>query len=60
MATQPLTPRGLKLQWETKANQTIVHCAGKITAENSEVFQREIRDLIESQSNSCDYPQDRA
>jgi anti-anti-sigma factor len=52
MAGQPLTPRGLKLQWETKASQTIVHCAGKITAENSEVFQREIRDLIESRGQT--------
>jgi anti-anti-sigma factor len=31
---------------EEKANETIVHCKGKITAENSEAFQREIRDLI--------------
>jgi hypothetical protein len=46
MATQPLTPRGLKLQLEEKANETIVHCRGKITAENSQMFQREIRDLI--------------
>jgi len=46
MATQPLSPHGLKLQLEQKANETIVHCTGKITAENSEVFQKEIRDLI--------------
>jgi hypothetical protein len=46
MATQPLSPPGLKLQLEEKPNETIVHCKGKITAENSEVFQREIRDLI--------------
>ena len=46
MATQPPSPRGLKLQLEQKLNETIVHCEGKITAENSEVFQREIRDLI--------------
>jgi anti-anti-sigma factor len=46
MATQPFTPPGLKLQLEEKANETIVHCNGKITAENSEMFQREIRDLI--------------
>jgi hypothetical protein len=31
MATQPLSPRGLKLQLEEKANETIVHCNGKIT-----------------------------
>jgi anti-anti-sigma factor len=46
MATQPLTPRGLTLQLEEKANQTIVHCTGRISSENSEVFQREIRKLI--------------
>jgi anti-anti-sigma factor len=46
MATQPLTPRGLKLQLEEKANETIVHCNGKITSENSEMFQKAIRDLI--------------
>jgi anti-anti-sigma factor len=46
MATRPHTLRGLKLQFEENANETIVHCAGKITAENSEVFQRVIRDLI--------------
>jgi len=34
------------LQLEQKLNETIVHCEGKITAENWAVFQREIRDLI--------------
>jgi anti-anti-sigma regulatory factor len=48
MATQPPGPRGLEL--EGKANETIVHCKGKITAENSEVFQREIRNLIPESS----------
>jgi anti-anti-sigma factor len=51
MATQALDLPGLKLQFEPKANETIVHCAGKITAENSEVFQREIRNLI---PEACD------
>jgi len=46
MATQPLSPPGLKLQLEEKPNEIVVHCKGRITAENSEVFQREIRDLI--------------
>src|SRR5262249_55033378 len=46
MATQPLIPVGLKLQLEQKPNETIVHCKGRITVENSEVFQKEIRDLI--------------
>ena len=43
---QPLSPYGLGLQLEATSNETIVHCEGKITAENSEVFQRQIRDLI--------------
>src|SRR5580704_438854 len=46
MATQPLSPLGLQLQLEEKPNETIIHCKGKITAENLEVFQREIIDLI--------------
>ena len=46
MATEALSPAGLKLQLEQIASQTIVHCTGKITVENSETFQKEIRDLI--------------
>ncbi|MGI9102812.1 MAG: STAS domain-containing protein [Terriglobales bacterium] len=46
MATQPFASRGLQLEVEEKANETIIHCAGKITAENSEAFQKEIRDWI--------------
>jgi anti-anti-sigma factor len=46
MPTQPLSPFGLKLQLEATSNETIVHCKGKITAENSELFQSQIRDLI--------------
>jgi anti-sigma B factor antagonist len=46
MATQPSAARGLTLQLEEKANETIIHCTGKINVENSEAFQREIRDLI--------------
>jgi anti-anti-sigma factor len=46
VATQPLSAFGLKLQLEATSNETIVHCTGKITAENSELFQRQIRDLI--------------
>jgi len=46
MATQPLISRELRLQLEQKANETVVHCTGRINAENSEVFQREIRSLI--------------
>jgi anti-anti-sigma factor len=46
MAAQPLSGSGLNLQLETTSNQTIIHCKGKITAENSEVLQRQIRDLL--------------
>src|SRR5262249_14063343 len=46
MATQPISSFGLKVQLKAPSNETIVHCKGKITAENSEVFQRQIRDLI--------------
>jgi anti-anti-sigma factor len=46
MSTQPLSPGGLRLQSEEKANETIIHCKGKITAENLEVLQKEIRDLM--------------
>jgi len=46
MAPQPFSPVGLQLQLEATSNETIVHCKGKITAENSELFQRQIRDLI--------------
>jgi len=46
MATQPLSPHGLKFELEEQANQIILHCTGRITAETSEAFQKEIRDLI--------------
>jgi anti-anti-sigma factor len=51
MATQPLTPPGLTLQLEEKPNETVVHCTGRINAENSEVFQRKIRNLIPEPSS---------
>ena len=38
MATQPLSPFGLKLQLEATSNETIVHCKGKITAEHWRCF----------------------
>jgi anti-anti-sigma factor len=46
MTTQPISPLGLKLEIEQKPDETIIHCEGKITAENSEVFRREVRDLV--------------
>ncbi len=50
MATPTHSPIGLKLQLEATSDQTIVHCAGKIIAENSTVFQRQIRDPIPESS----------
>ena len=50
MVTQPLSAFGLNLPLEVTSNETIVHCKGKITAENSEVFQKQIRDLIPESS----------
>ncbi len=46
MATKPFTAPGLKLHVEEKHDETIIHCTGNITAENSEAFQKEIRNLI--------------
>lgn len=54
MTIQPLSPLALQLQLESTSNQAIVHCKGKITAENSEIFQKQIRDLIpESHAQSA-------
>jgi anti-sigma B factor antagonist len=44
--TRLLAAPGLKLHLEENAFETIVHCFGKINAENSEQFQQEIRGLI--------------
>jgi anti-anti-sigma factor len=46
MPSLPVSPHGLTLQLEEKDEETIVHCAGRINAENSEMFQRQIRNLI--------------
>ena len=46
MMPQPFSPLGLKLQLEATSNDAIIHCQGKITVENSDVFQRQIRDLV--------------
>ena len=54
MATKPFAARGLKLDLEEKAHETIVHCTGKINAENSEAFQKEIRDLIPESRGHAD------
>jgi anti-sigma B factor antagonist len=46
MATRPFAVPGLKLRLEENAFETIVHCDGKINAENSELFRQEICGLI--------------
>ncbi len=46
MATKPFAAPGLKLELEEKAYETIIHCSGKINSENSEAFQKEIRNLV--------------
>ena len=48
MATSPFAAPGLKLDCEEKTHETIVHCTGRINAENSEAFQKEIHSLIPS------------
>jgi anti-sigma B factor antagonist len=46
MSTMSFAAPGLKLHLEEKADETIVHCTGRIGAENSEAFQKGIRSLI--------------
>lgn len=54
MATKPIVTRGLKLELEEKADETIIHCTGKINAENAEAFQTEIRGLIPASRGHVD------
>jgi len=46
MAAHAFSTPGLKFELEEKAQETIVHCIGKITAESAEWFQNEIRDHV--------------
>jgi anti-sigma B factor antagonist len=46
MAAHAFSTPGLKFELEEKAQETIVHCIGKITAESAEWFQNEIRDRV--------------
>ncbi len=46
VGVQPFTAHGLTMELEEKPGETIIHCSGKITAENSEAFQAQIRGLI--------------
>ncbi len=43
MLTVTLSAPGLKLELDEQAEEAIVHCNGKITAESAEIFQNEIR-----------------
>ncbi len=54
MATKPIVTRGLKLELEETADETIIHCTGKINAENAEAFQTEIRGLIPASRGHVD------
>ena len=46
MASRAFDFPGLKLTLEEKAEETIIYCTGKITADSAEVFQSEIRDHV--------------
>lgn len=46
MASQAITGPGLTFELEEKAEETIVHCKGRITADSAELFQTEIRDRV--------------
>src|SRR5262249_26200437 len=51
MSTQPFAARGLQLRLEESQKEKIVHCNGRITAENSEMFRQNIGDLIPETGN---------
>jgi anti-anti-sigma factor len=54
MAPQPLNPHRLEFELEERAHETIVHYKGRITAENSGMFQKQIGNVIpESCSQSA-------
>lgn len=46
MTTQPIAAHGLQLLVEESQREKVVHCSGRITADNSERFQQQIRHLI--------------
>jgi anti-sigma B factor antagonist len=43
MSTRTFSARGLQLDLDERAEETIVYCSGKITADSAEMFQNEIR-----------------
>jgi anti-anti-sigma factor len=51
MTTQSFAARGLQLRLEESQKEQIVHCNGRITAENSEMFRQNISDLIPETCN---------
>jgi anti-anti-sigma factor len=46
MGTNAFRAPGLTFELEETAEETTVHCKGKITAESAEMFQSEIRDRV--------------
>lgn len=46
MASLAFTAPGLRLTLEEKAEETVVYCIGKITADSAELFQSEIADHV--------------
>jgi anti-anti-sigma factor len=46
MANEAFSKSGLTIELEEKAEETIVHCSGKIMAASAEWFQTEIRDRV--------------
>jgi anti-sigma B factor antagonist len=56
MSTETISAPGLKLELEEKADETIVRCSGKITAESAEMFQNEIRGRLIPESRGKGVP----
>jgi anti-sigma B factor antagonist len=46
MASKAFSAPGLRLSLEEGAEESVVYCSGKITAESAETFQSEIRDHV--------------
>jgi len=46
MASKAFSAPGLRLSLKEDAEETIVYCSGKITAESADTFQSEIRDHV--------------
>jgi|ERR1700686_3107737 len=46
MGSKAFSAPGLKFELEETAEETTVHCIGKITTDSAEMFQNEIRDRV--------------